>query len=226
MPQSLSAPARGIGAPRPRTAGWLALGGAAILAGLWGGPLPALAGDAFTWHMVLHVGLLALAAPVLSFALLQAGWRLPGSSVWLWAALGATVFDLIVVWSWHAPGLHAAAARVPAVFALQQATFLLAGMAVWVASFSVPSRLGALVGAGAMGMSFMHMSMLGVVLATTSRLIYPPELCGSSLSLGALDDQRLGGVLMATAGALPYLAGSLVLAARALRDGATPDDRV
>lgn len=67
-----------------------------------------------------------------------------------------------------------------------------------------------------MVMSFMHMSMLGVLLTTVPALLYAPELCLGGFDLGPLEDQQLGGVLMAIGGGLPYLAGGVFFAHRLL----------
>ncbi len=133
-----------------------------VLLALWAGPLPGLARVSFTSHMILHIALLGLAAPLLGFALIRAGLAGPLRAPWV--ALAASVADLAVVWSWHLRALHAAAATVPALFVLQQGMFLGVATVLWTASFASPARLSAGAGAAAMGMSFMHMSMLGVVL--------------------------------------------------------------
>ena len=192
-----------------------------ILAVLWGGPLPELARVSFSAHMVLHLGLIALAAPLaaLGFARLVREDSPPGGWV-LWAVL-ASVFELVVVWGWHVPGLHEAAAFVPWLFAVQQASFLVAGALVWLPGLVGSGRGAAGAGVIAMGLSFMHMSMLGVLLTTAPVLIYPEGMCGGAFGLSALADQRIGGVMMAVLGGAPYLAGTVVFAHRLLTAGPT-----
>ena len=74
--------------------------------------LPGLApaGYAFTAHMTGHLLLVAIAAPLLAIAANGLGTRpaerLP---VWLLLPLPLSLLELLVVWGWHAPVLHAAA---------------------------------------------------------------------------------------------------------------------
>lgn len=194
---------------------WLLGLGALALAVLWLGPLPRMAHTSFSAHMILHLGLMVVAAPLLALGLARGARGVPGG----WA-VAASVVDLAVVWSWHAPALHTLAALRPWAFALQQGSFLIVGLLVWFTSFAGSGRGAAGAGALALGMSFMHMTMLGVLLAT-SPLIYPPGLCGGGFGLGPEEDQQLGGLLMATAGGLPFLLGAAVRAARLLSDRET-----
>ncbi|HEV7275247.1 MAG TPA: cytochrome c oxidase assembly protein [Devosiaceae bacterium] len=200
-------------------AGWLLTGaGAAVLIALWAGPLPALSRTAFAAHMILHLGVISLAAPLLALGMVRLGLGRAVLPPVLAAAIFATLFDLAVVWGWHLPVLHEAAARVPALFAAQQASFLLAGVAVWVTALGSGEGGGGFLG-GLLALLFtgMHMTMLGVLLLAAPVLLYDPSLCVGILGFERLDDQRLGGVLMASFGGLPYLAGGLFLVARMLR---------
>src|SRR5690554_1638639 len=106
---------------------WL-LAGLLILAGLWLGPLPAMSRTAFSAHMLLHLGVVVLVAPLLAMGMVQAGLRL-GSNLRGWVAL-AFAMEMLVVWGWHAPALHEAAARHTGVFVVQQLSFLAVGLAV------------------------------------------------------------------------------------------------
>lgn len=189
---------------------------AAILAALWAGPLPGLSRVSFTAHMALHLGLIALAAPIAALGLgrVLSAFRPPGG--WPpWAGFAAAL-ELAVVWGWHVPRMHTAAALVPSVFALQQASFLAAGIAVWLPALAGGGRTGAAAGVIALGASFMHMSMLGMLLATAPGALYPDGFCGGAFGLDPLADQRLGGVMMAMLGGAPYLAGAIFFAHRLL----------
>lgn len=199
---------------------------ALLLAALWGGPLPELSRVSFSAHMALHLGVVALAGPALAVGLarLVSARRPPGG--WLvWAGL-ASLVELVVVWGWHAPALHAAAAYQPAVFVLQQGSFLAAGVIVWLPGLVASGGAGLGAGIVAMGLSFTHMSMLGVLLTLAPRLIYPDGLCGGAFGLDALTDQRLGGVMMAVFGGVVYLAGAIIFGYRLLSAPApSPDSR-
>ncbi len=191
---------------------------ALALAALWAGPLPELARVSFSAHMILHLGVMFGAAPLLAFGLARQG--LAGRAASGKVAIAASLFELAVVWVWHVPGLHEAAVLSRSAFAVQQASFLVAGTLVWLPGFG-PTRAAAGAGALALMMSFMHMSMLCVLLVAAPAPIYPDGICGGAWGLDALSDQRLGGVLMALGSGLPYLAGSAALLLRFLtEDGA------
>lgn len=194
--------------------GWL-LAGLLILAGLWLGPLPAMSRTAFSAHMVLHLGVVVLVAPLLAMGLVRAGLRL-GSYMRGWVAL-AFIMEMLVVWGWHAPLLHEAAARQVPVFVVQQLSFLLVGLAVWLAGLAARERGDLLTVMLGFVLTLMHMTMLGVLLLMAPKLIYPAELCLGAFGFEALEDQRVGGVLMAAWGGLAYLAGGIVLGWRLLR---------
>ena len=196
---------------------WPLMAGALMLLALWAGPLPERARVSFSSHMLLHLGVVVAAAPCVALGLARLGRVRPGGQVWVAAACAASLLELVVVWGWHAPALHEAASLVPWVFAAQQASFLLAGVLVWLPGFAAQGRAAAGGGTLAMLLSFMHMSMLGVLLTTAPRLVYAPEVCLGGFGLSPLDDQRLGGIMMAAGGGVPYLVGGVFFARRLLR---------
>lgn len=209
---------------------WPVILGFVLLAALWLGPLPAMSRTAFSAHMLLHLGIVALVAPLLALGLVRSGVCLDGArNIRVWAILAFSV-EMIVVWGWHAPALHEAAARHVSVFVIQQISFLGAGLAVWLLGFA--SRSKAAVGAAVVGFffSFIHMTMLGMLLILAPELIYPADLCLGAFGFEQLEDQRFGGVLMAAWGGLIYMAGGVVLGARLLlreepEDSAPPLER-
>lgn len=194
--------------------GWL-LVGLATLAGLWLGPLPAMSRTAFSAHMLLHLGVVALVAPLLAMGLVRSGLRL-GDHMRGWMVL-AFALEMVVVWGWHTPYLHEAAARHVGVFVVQQLSFLLVGLAVWLAGLAAQERRDLLVVIFGFALTLMHMTMLGVLLLMAPRLIYPAELCLGAFGFEQLEDQRFGGVLMAAWGGLVYLAGGIVLGGRLMQ---------
>lgn len=206
-------------APPASSVRWTRLSIAAgllVLAALWLGPLVRQSHTAFSAHMLLHLGVMLVAAPLLAWAIAA---RLPSPAAMGEAAqwyLLAAAFETLAVWGWHIPALHDAASRAPLVFALEQVTFLLAGLALWVALLSARTAASAIVAALVAALTFSHMSMFGLLLALVPHLIYDPSFCRGWMGLDGLDDQHLGGGLMA-AGGLVYLATALVLVARAVR---------
>lgn len=197
---------------------WSIGAGLAVLALLWLGPLHSLAGGNFLAHMALHLGVMVVAAPLLGIGLTR--WRDTGTGGrprLLWPVV-ASVVEMIVVWGWHAPPLQEAASSDAGAFAVQQLSFLLAGVWLWWLSFSGNTRSAAGIGALAMLLTFMHMTMLGVLIALTPDLLYDSGVYAGEVFPEQLHDQRAGGILMAIAGAFPYLVGGLVLASRLLSE--------
>jgi putative membrane protein len=178
-------------------------------------------GPGFLGHMTIHLGVVAVAAPLLALGL--AGTALDPTLRWPWLALpvAAAALELVVVWGWHAPALHAATKTTPLVFALEQVSFLAVGLMVWLAAFGTGrgERASAAGGILALLLTSMHMTLLGALLTLAPRTLYDPALCGFG-TISPLQDQQLGGVLMLLVGGASYLIGGLVLMARLLRPAA------
>jgi putative membrane protein len=169
--------------------------------------------------MAVHMAVVAVAAPLLAAGV--AGGRLDPVRRWpaAFPPVPASVLELLVVWGWHAPALHHLARHAPAWFAVEQATFLVSGLLVWLSSLGGARRGGNRTGAGVLSLllTSMHMTLLGALLALPPRALYAHAARGARLS--PLDDQHLGGVIMLVVGGVSYLAGGLWLAAGILRRG-------
>lgn len=186
--------------------GWL------ILAGAWLGPLPALATGSFAAHMTLHMAVVAVAAPLLSLA--AAGRRYDPVRRWpnLFAPVAASVGELLIVWAWHAPGLHHVARHTTLGFAAEQTMFLAAGLWVWLSAFGgTAPRPKSRSAAGVIGLllTSMHMTLLGALLALSTRLLYSHQHTFGPFT--PLFDQQLGGAVMLVVGGMAFLAGGLWL---------------
>ncbi len=182
------------------------------LAVLWFGPLPELAGRAFFAHMTLHMGLVAVAAPLLALAIAGAHLDPVRKAPALFAPVPASLLELVVVWAWHAPALHHAARRDSLGFLTEQGLFLFSGLLVWLSAFGGdPANRGNRTGAGVAGLllTSMHMTLLGALLALSPRPLYVHA--GEFPSLTRLEDQHLGGAIMLLVGGISYLAGGLWL---------------
>ena len=183
------------------------IAGLVLLALLWLGPLPALAGVSMTAHMMLHVGVVALVPALLRVPVPGR----PGAPV----LLGVLVADLFVVWGWHLPEPHIWASLSDTGLVVQQASFLAAGIAVW----SVADAAGRLAAAAMLMLTGMHMTLLGVALTLAPEVLYPGVCGGGPLGLSPLEDQQMAGVVMAVLAPAVYLTGGLVRLAPLLREG-------
>lgn len=189
----------------------LAFGVLTLLA-VWLGPLPDLAERAFFAHMTMHMGVVAIAAPLLALGMAGASWDPVRRVPWLFAPIPASVLELIIVWGWHAPGLHHAARHSLFGLVAEQGLFLLSGLLVWLSCFGgdLPRDTGRS-GAGVVGLllTSMHMTFLGALLALAPRPLY--DHAHSISGLTPLQDQHLGGAIMLLVGGISYLAGGLWL---------------
>ena len=190
------------------------VGGTGTLALLWLGPLPELATEYFSAHMAMHMGVVAVAAPLLALGTTSGRREAPAGSAA--AAIIASVVELIVVWGWHMPALHHAARTSTLALALEQGTFLASAYLVWFFALRGGSHASSSAGAGvvALLLTSMHITLLGALLGLAPRAVYPHL----SPAAGALDDQHLGGAIMLFVGGSVYLAGGVGLAARLVRE--------
>jgi putative membrane protein len=201
--------------------------GLLILAAAWLGPLPAMAREAFSAHMTMHMAVVAVAAPLLALAV-GGGPFDPARKAPQWfAPIQASIVELVVVWAWHTPALHHAARHETAALIAEQAMFFIAGLFLWLSAFGgndfdTKNRSAA----GVVGLLFtaMHMTLLGALLALAQRPLYAHfnESTAGFAALAPLDDQHLGGAIMLLVGGISYLAGGLWLTMRLLREPAVP----
>ncbi|UWQ22951.1 cytochrome c oxidase assembly protein [Jannaschia sp. W003] len=167
----------------------LATLGAAIALALWLAPF-----HGFEAHMLRHAALVSVVPALVALAL-------PGT--WAPPVALAAGLEFAAAWGWHLPGAHAATMASPALRALEQATFLGAGLLVWWSAYTARP----LAGTAALLGTMVHMTMLGAAILLAPRVLYPGA---------TLDAQAVGAMLMLATVTPCYLAGGLLLARRAL----------
>jgi putative membrane protein len=192
--------------------------GLATLGVAWVGPVSELARGSFSGHMTMHMAVVAVAAPLIALGVrggrLDPVMRVP----WLFAPVPASVVELVVVWGWHVPALHHAARHSLLGFSMEQGSFILSGLWLWLSVFGGAGeerrqRRGP--GILALLLTSMHMTLLGALLALAPRALYAHGVSSSRLT--PLEDQHLGGALMLVIGGAAYLSGGLWLAVGLLR---------
>ncbi|MBF9034313.1 cytochrome-c oxidase [Rhodobacterales bacterium HKCCE2091] len=187
------------------TRAFLAIG-LAVLAAIWLLPLAAWV-PAFPVHMLRHMGLVAIAAPLLVLGLPRL------SRMIAVPPLIAAAAEFVVVWAWHLPAAHGLGRTTGTGFAVEQASFLVVGLMVWAGSLRSGQPL-----TGALGLllTSMHMTLLGALLVLAPRDLYA-AVCGTAPDLAG---QQTGGMLMLAIGTPVYLVAGLVITARSLREEA------
>lgn len=192
------------------------IAGLLVLALAWGGPLPGIAATSFTAHMIVHMSVVAFAAPLIAIGItgtrLDPSPRLP----WLFSPVLAAMLEFAIVWGWHMPLPHIAARQSGLANVAEQASFLAGGLLLWLSCLNRAAGGGALMGTLGLLLTSMHMTLLGALIAFANRPLYVRDgvpICGSDPAT-AVADQQLGGVIMLFAGGLVYLVGGLFLMAR------------
>lgn len=189
-----------------------------VLVLVWGGPLLVLLERSFTGHMVMHMGVVAVAAPLLAIALGGGKWDPTRRFPRLLGPVAASGLEFVVIWGWHMPGPHNAARDALGIMVLEQGGFLAASLLVWLSCLGAgeadrrPRQAAGVVG---LLLTSMHMTLLGALIALAPRPLYGHSAC---LGLTPLEDQSIGGVVMLLVGGGAYLTGGLHLASRLLRD--------
>jgi cytochrome c oxidase assembly factor CtaG len=203
--------ARRPGMPHPPGYGRLTLFllGLLVIYAALASPIDPLADDLLVLHMVQHVLLLDI-APILLILGLTKGILRPVTrriraveqrAGYLAHPAFAVALYAGSMWLWHVPAMYDLALRHSAVHFLEHLTFMLAGSLYWwylISPIRSRMRRG---GAGPityMVSTKLMVGVLGVALAFAPNALYPfyehqPRYWG----LSAVDDQSLGGLLMA-----------------------------
>jgi putative membrane protein len=216
-----------------RGVGWRQIacfsGGLAALLLALVSPLDALSSALFSAHMVQHLLLMLVAAPllVLGRPLLPFLWALPPSkrrplARWwkragparrAWRAISAPavvwVINAAALWLWHLPGPYQAALRSAPLHAVEHVSYLGTALLFWwtLAEAGAPGRLSR----GAAIVYTFAMAIQGGVLGallTFSAVPWYPFYGPSTAAWGLtpLEDQQLAGLIMWIPASLVYLA--------------------
>jgi len=190
-----------------------------MLIALWAIILPFADRTSFSIHMIVHMGVVAGAAPLLAIGLSGTRFDFTSRQIWL-SPLLASVIELFAVWGWHIPAMRALSESSVLFAALEQAIFLGAGLTLWLSclgGWQVGREERRLAGTFGLLFTSMHMTLLGALLALSPRPLYGEgEVSCFGVILSAAADQQAGGVVMLLVGAVVYLAGGVALLARTL----------
>ena len=213
-------------------AGWLTIAIALI------SPLHQLGAVLFSAHMVQHELLMAVAAPLLVLGrpvviwlwALPLSWRkrlgawagtAPVKRSWGWLTLPLVAWTIhaLAIWLWHVPRLFQATLHSELIHTLQHLSFLCSALLFWWALLQIrDGRLGRPVAVVYLFTTAVHTSLLGAILAFSSRVWYPLYDATASWGLTPLEDQQLAGLIMWVPAGLAYLVAALAITASWLQE--------
>lgn len=210
---------RGTPLPPARLA-WATLALAALLAAIVS-PLYALGEHDFFWaHMLVHV-LVGDVAPLLAVLALSVVLLGPARR----ALRSVHPVALLLLWAlnlylWHLPALYDAALAHEPVHLLQHVLFFLTGLALWsVVIEPLPLRAPLAAGWKLLYLVAVQLLMMGLamVFVWSSTAFYGRYASAApTWGLSALDDQRLGGIVMLAEGNLVLIGAFAWVFLRAL----------
>lgn len=230
---------RGQVVRRGHAVAW-ALAAAALLAA-FAGPVEALSGRLLTAHMVQHLLLTLVAAPLLALSaptlpLLQGlphRVRRPAARLHArvrtlrsWTYTGAWPFAVVglyaaTAWVWHLPGPYQAALRNDLIHAAEHATMLGTAMLLWwtVLQSGRRSMFGYGTGIAVVFLTALQHAALGGVLTLAPSVLYPTYATSAAAAgMTPLQDQQLAGTLMWAPSKILHGVVVVVLLAAWLRD--------
>jgi putative membrane protein len=188
-----------------------------VLAIALASPLELAASSVFAAHMVQHLLLMLVVAPllvcgrpvlVLGRAMPLRGRRLflrvrarpsvRSARAVLFHPVSAWVIGVVVLWAWHLPTLYEVALRRDGLHALEHATLIATAALVWALALGRTRRSLAIPAAsGLLLATALQSGALGAVLALAQRPLYPIHAAvAPSWGLTPLEDQQLAGGLM------------------------------
>jgi cytochrome c oxidase assembly factor CtaG len=204
-------------------------------------PIEVLAHELLWVHMVQHMILMNVAAPlfvigspvrVMLWVFPPEDRRLVGRSkrtlhrrglprYLLWQPVTLFLLYAAVLWIWHLPVLYEAALRVPLVHDMQHLMFFAVSCVFWRVLFDPIGRLrlARTTAVLYLFLTSLHATILGVFMALAPRLWYPTYARRTAAwGFDALEDQQLAGYIMWMPACAAYALVAAVVFAKWLRE--------
>jgi putative membrane protein len=197
-------------------------------------PIDTLSDDLSWVHMLQHLILMAVAAPllVIGYPELVLLWVLPPrarravgrwpqrntvvGALWRasWNPLLIWSVHALAVWVWHVPVLYELALVDPLIHDVEHLTFFLAAVLFWRVAIDPRSSLRLNPGLGVLYLftTSLHASALGALMALSPRPWYPIYIGRTEVwNLTPMQDQQLAGLIMWMPGCTVYALAAAVL---------------
>jgi cytochrome c oxidase subunit II len=159
-------------------------------------------------HMIEHMALIGIAAPVSAYALQS----IP--IVWNGARLTlAAVAQITLLWIWHLPPVFSLAGDSAVLHLVMSGSLYVAGVLFWgaVLGTAAASRWQGVVALLMTGKLF---CLFAAILVFSPRLLYDLGAHAHQGGGGGIEDQQLAGLIMITVCPLTYVAAGIAMAAR------------
>jgi len=191
-------------------------GGLLLLAVATVGPMDTLGDDLVFGHMIQHTILtdeaalllaIGLTGPVLRPILAAPGLRHLRT---LMHPVLAIVLWIVVIYAWHVPALYQAAAEHTLLHVGEHASFLGAGLVMWLAllgPFPKPEWFGHIARVGYMAVVYFSSMGLANILMWSGTVLYPVYAEGEQAhGIAPLTDQSLAGAILMIQGGVVMIA--------------------
>jgi putative membrane protein len=175
-------------------------------------PVAHLGHHLLTGHMVQHLLLMVVAAPLILIACgsnALSDCSLPLASCWLAGSL-TVIF-------WHVPAVLALTLESHYWHVIEQSSFFVAGLLFWIPAIADPRRGSGWSVPMYLFLATLPCDALSAYLVFCGHVVYPSYGSGGQMfRLSPLDDQALAGALMWVVVTFAYLVPTLILSARLL----------
>jgi putative membrane protein len=163
---------------------------------------------AFSRHMIIHIALMTVAAPILALKLRYSSFQQSASVSTLVVAI---ILQLALLFAWHSPpGIGLAMAGGHAGALLMQASLLLSALWFWLTIFNQTGEhlWRSVIALLLTGKLF---CLIAVLLVFAPRVLYGIGVANIPIELA---DQQLAGLLMVTVCPFTYVLAAIVLICR------------
>jgi putative membrane protein len=175
-----------------------------ILIVAWVWPLPHIASDLFTAHMVQHLLTMNVAALLISLAIK------PNHRLFLIPLSTVTTIQMAAFWFWHTPAVFSASHHHFLWSPLMKVSLFGVALLFWTVVLDLRanspwSRIFALL------ITAKVFCLLGAVFVFTRRPLYATHDKSETWGITAIEDQQLAGLVMVSACALVYVAAAITM---------------
>lgn len=165
----------------------------------------------FSRHMIIHIALMTVAAPVLASSVLKR-WNLTTHAAHVSTLFAAIIMQTALLFAWHSPPGIGFAMDSHAGALVIQITLLLSALWFWLSVFSQTGKhlwRGVL----ALLLTGKLFCLMAILLIFAPRVLYGITAANTPLVI-ELADQQLAGLLMVTVCPIAYVLAAIVLISR------------